>query len=188
MFSADHVHPKNKGNAKGIHWPISAKRTSFSTEIIGFFFSSFFLFSAVRKKAQNGTNGKKDTFFGLIFCFQKTEPVKNYFFAWSKSGAFGVILTMQLEPPKTGDCCRGIPVALRLRKTEGARWSLPAFLQLAPGCPEGPKKELAPREQHSGSLSYHESAVPGEWRCRRAQGRLGPGCSLAGMQPGCWSP
>ena len=51
--------------------------------------------------AQNGTNGKKDTFFGLIFCFQKTEPVKNYFFAWSKLGAFGVILTMQLEPPKS---------------------------------------------------------------------------------------
>ena len=65
------------------------------------FFYSFFLFLAVRKKAQNGTNGKKDTFFGLIFCFQKAEPVKNYFFAWSKFGAFGVILTMQLEPPKT---------------------------------------------------------------------------------------
>ena len=64
---------------------------------------SFFLFSAVLKKAQNGTNGKKDTFFGLIFCFQKTEPVKNYFFAWSRLGAFGVILTMQLEPPKYGD-------------------------------------------------------------------------------------
>ena len=45
-------------------------------------------------------NGKKDTFFGLIFCFPKTEPVKNYFFALSKLGAFGVILTMQLEPPK----------------------------------------------------------------------------------------
>ena len=59
------------------------------------------LFSAVRKKAQNGTNRKKDTFFGLIFCFQKTELVKNYFFALSKLGAFGVILTMQLEPPKT---------------------------------------------------------------------------------------
>ena len=59
------------------------------------------MFSAVRKKAQNGTNGKKDTFFGLIFYFQKTELVKNYFFAWSKLGAFGVILTMQLEPPKT---------------------------------------------------------------------------------------
>ena len=27
--------------------------------------------------------------------------MKNYFFAWSKWGAFGVILTMQLEPPKT---------------------------------------------------------------------------------------
>ena len=26
--------------------------------------------------------------------------MKNYFFAWSKFGAFGVILTMQLEPPK----------------------------------------------------------------------------------------
>ena len=26
--------------------------------------------------------------------------MKNYFFAWSKLGAFGVILTMQLEPPK----------------------------------------------------------------------------------------
>ena len=102
MFSADHVHPKNKGNAKCIYWPISAISTSFSTEIIRFiyFFIVFFLFSAVRKKAQNGTNGKKDTFFGLIFCFQKTKNVKNYFFAWSKLGAFGVILTMQLEPPK----------------------------------------------------------------------------------------
>ena len=102
MSSADHVHPINNGNAKCIYWPISAKSTSFSTEIIRFIFFSIvlFLFSAVRKKAQNGTNGKKDTFFGLIFCFQKTEPVKNYFFAWSKLGAFGVILTMQLEPPK----------------------------------------------------------------------------------------
>ena len=27
--------------------------------------------------------------------------MKNLFFAWSKLGAFGVILTMQLEPPKT---------------------------------------------------------------------------------------
>ena len=61
---------------------------------------TFFWFSAVRRKAQNGTNGKNDTFFGLIFCFQKTEPVKNYFFAWSRLGVFGVILTMQLEPPK----------------------------------------------------------------------------------------
>ena len=26
--------------------------------------------------------------------------MKNYFFAWSKLGAFGVTLTMQLEPPK----------------------------------------------------------------------------------------
>ena len=26
--------------------------------------------------------------------------MKNYFFAWSQLGAFGVILTMQLEPPK----------------------------------------------------------------------------------------
>ena len=93
---------KNKGNAKCISWPISAKSTSFSTEIIRFIYSfySFFLFSAVRKKARNGTNGKKDTFFGLIFCFQKTEPVRNYFFAWSKLGAFRVVLTMQLEPPK----------------------------------------------------------------------------------------
>ena len=66
-----------------------------------FIFYSFFLFSAVRKKAQNGTNGKKDIYFGLIFCFQKTVPVKTYFFAWSKLGAFGVILTMQLEPPKS---------------------------------------------------------------------------------------
>ena len=93
---------KTKGNAKCIYWPISAKSTSFSTEIIRFiyFFYSFFLFLAVRKKAQNGTNGKKDTFFGLIFCFQKTEPLKNYFFACSKLGAFGVILTMQREPPR----------------------------------------------------------------------------------------
>ena len=103
MFSREHVHPKNKGNPKCIYWPISAKSTSFPTEIIRFiyFFIVFFLFSAVRKKAQNGTNGKKDYFFGLIFCFQKTEPEKNYFFAWSKFSAFGVILTMQLEPPKT---------------------------------------------------------------------------------------
>ena len=27
--------------------------------------------------------------------------MKNYFFAWSELGAFGVILTMQLEPPKS---------------------------------------------------------------------------------------
>ena len=60
----------------------------------------FFCFWLSEKRQRNGTNGKKDTFFGLIFCFQKTEPVKNYFFAWSKLGAFGVILTMQLEPPK----------------------------------------------------------------------------------------
>ena len=26
--------------------------------------------------------------------------MKKYFFAWSQLGAFGVILTMQLEPPK----------------------------------------------------------------------------------------
>ena len=73
MFSADHVHPKNKGNAKCIYGPISAKSTSFSTEIIGFiyFFIVFFCFRLSEKKAQNGTNGKKDTFFGLIFCFQK---------------------------------------------------------------------------------------------------------------------
>ena len=61
---------------------------------------SFLLLPAVQKKAQNGINGKKDTFFRLIFCFQKTEPVKSYFFAWSRLGALGVILTMQLEPPK----------------------------------------------------------------------------------------
>ena len=47
------------------------KSTSFSTEIIRFIYSFyiFFLFSAVRKKARNGINGKKNTFFGLIFCF-----------------------------------------------------------------------------------------------------------------------
>ena len=92
----------NKGNAKCISWPLSATSTSFSTEIIRFLYSfySFFLFSAVRQRARNRTNGKKDTFFGLTFCYQKTEPVKNLFFARSKLGAFGVILTMQLEPPK----------------------------------------------------------------------------------------
>ena len=46
FFSADHVHPKNKGNAKCIYWPISAKSTSVSTEIIRFiyFFIVFFCF------------------------------------------------------------------------------------------------------------------------------------------------
>ena len=52
IFSADHVHPKNKGNAKCISWPISAKSTSFSTEIIRFFFSFyiFFCFRLSKKK------------------------------------------------------------------------------------------------------------------------------------------
>ena len=36
-----------------------------------------------------------------MFCFQRTEPVKNYFFAWSRVVEFGVISTMQLEPPKS---------------------------------------------------------------------------------------
>ena len=82
-----------------------------STEIIS---SSLFL--AVRKKAQKGTHGQKNTFFGLIFCFKKTEPLRNYCFAWARLGTLGVIFTMQLEPPKTvavRDC-----TALRLRWPE----------------------------------------------------------------------
>ena len=51
IFSADHVHPKNKGNAKCIYWPISAKSTSVSTEIIRFiyFFIFFFVFGCLKK-------------------------------------------------------------------------------------------------------------------------------------------
>ena len=94
VCSAHHAQPTSKENTKCIYCLISAKRTSFSTEII-----TFFWFSAVRKKAQNGTNDKKDTFFGLIFCFQRTDPSTNCFFAWSTLDAFGVILTIQLEPP-----------------------------------------------------------------------------------------
>ena len=82
-------------------FPLKAHHFPLKSSDLFILFIVFFLFSAVRKKARNGTNGKKDTFFGLIFFFQKTEPVKNYFFACSKLGAFGVILTMQLEPPKT---------------------------------------------------------------------------------------
>ena len=32
--------------------------------------------------------------------FKKKEPVKNYFFAWSRLASFGVIWTLQLEPRK----------------------------------------------------------------------------------------
>ena len=95
-----------------------------STEII-----SFFLFLAVRKKAQKGTDCKKDTFFGLIFSFQKTEPVKTYCFAWARLGTFGVIFTMQLEPPKKGTllalshkCTHEVHLALSSRGSACIVW------------------------------------------------------------------
>ena len=82
----------------------------------------------------------------------------------------------------TGYPCRRILVALQLRSTERVKWSLPAFLQLQFRCPEGLTKESVPWEQHSGRLCYHVSAVPGDKTCLGAQGRLGQGCILAGMQ------
>ena len=149
-MNADHVHPKKKGNTKCIYWPISAKSTSFSTEVIRFiyFFYIFFLFSAVRKKAQNGTNGKKDTFFGLIFCFQKTEPVKNYFFAWSKLRAFGVILTMQFEPPKIGVLGRE---TTRLN-LQGLRHEMPVFFFGISFMKEDTSAQLSGRGKLHGGL------------------------------------
>ena len=102
----DHFRATIKRTTKCNYWLISAKRTSISPKFV-----IFFLFLVVQKKAQNGTNGEKNIFFRLLFCFHEPETVKNYF-AWSRLGAFSVILPMQLDPPKFID---GVSILTRRR-------------------------------------------------------------------------